>query len=114
MPEPELSVPGSAEVEPVPAGRGAVPGAVLARRASIFGRCALRNVSDLLRVVARALGVIGAVLLGSVVAEALTRPCGIAELDADLVPGAFVAVPDVANVFVPTDPPARVPVRLRW
>lgn len=104
-----LSVPGIAG--PVPNRKAVVTGAVVASRASMFGRSALRNVSALLRVAARPLGVTGAVLLKTVAVGAAARPCGIC---ADLVPGALVAVPEVANEFVPFGPPERVPVRFRW
>ena len=106
---------------PVPVGRAAVPGAVLARRASMFGRSAFRNVSALLRVAARPLEVIGAVLLESVAVGAAARPCGIAVVDADLVPGALIVVSRAAEAvlgpasgYEPNEPPERVPVRVRW
>lgn len=70
------------------------------------GRSALRNVSALLRVAARPLEVIGAVLLGSVAVGAAARPCGITVVDAGLVP-------DVANGFAAIEPSERVPVQLR-
>lgn len=114
--------PGGALSVPVSAGAGLpVPGAVLARRASMFGRSALRNVSALLRVAARPLEVIGAVLLGSVAVGATARPCGIAVVDTDLVPGPFVVVPRAveavlgpASGYETIEPPERVPVRFRW
>ena len=87
----------------------------------MFGRSALRNVSALLRVAARPLEVIGAVLLGSVAVGATARPCGIAVVDTDLVPGAFVVVPRAveavlgpASGYETIEPPERVPVRFRW